>query len=147
MPPARLQHRLGLIATDKAALDPLLTWLSMRDRREALHPEKAQVGYIQAARRQVAERQWTALVIAPTLLQSQATQLSPQHVPAHEQLDGRLAGACAATTAAPHLGQFRGERDAGAVFQDHRTELLQQRNLHRLDLHLLGAEALQHALQ
>src|SRR5438105_11642175 len=95
----RLQHRLGLIATDKVALEPWLARLSMSDGAEALHTEKAQVGHIQAAIGQVRERQGPAFVVAPTLLQPRALQLSPQHIPAHEQLDGRLAGSGTATTA------------------------------------------------
>src|SRR5947209_4981802 len=101
---ARLQDGLGLIATDKVALDPHLTRLPMRDRAQALHSEKAQIGYIQAAIGQVTEGQRPTLVVAPTLLQSGALDLSAQHVPAHKQLDGRLAGVVAAATAAPHLG-------------------------------------------
>src|SRR5438477_12331219 len=109
---ARLEGRLALIATDKVALDPWLAWLSMSDAAQALHAEKAQIRHIQAAIRQVRERQGPAFVVAPTLLEPRALQLAPQHIPAHEQLDGRLAGSGTATTASPYLGQFRGQGDA-----------------------------------
>src|SRR6266436_2223249 len=41
------------------------------------------------------------------------------------------------TAAAPHLGQFARQRDAGTILEDHRAELLEQCHLHQLDLHLL----------
>src|SRR5438105_2917837 len=98
---AGLQHGLGLVATDKVALDPVLARLSMSDRAQTLHAEKAQIRHIQATIGQVIERQRTPLVVAPTLLQPGAVQYSSQHIPAHEQLDGGLAGPRAAAAAAP----------------------------------------------
>src|SRR5258708_23218465 len=65
----------------------------------------------------------------------------------HEQLDGRWTRSCTAPTAPPHLGQFAGHRDAGTVFQHHRAELLEQCDLHRLDLHLLATQPLYHPAQ
>ena len=100
---ARLERGLGLIATDKVALDPLVAWLSMSDAAQALHAEKTQIRHIQAAIGQVREGQGPALVVASALLQARALQLAPQHIPTDEQLDRGLAGPRTAPAAAPHL--------------------------------------------